>query len=67
MKKIINENYEFITDYVFNSSLVATDIVSWYSCSDPIVWKNKEEKNAKRIELKINKIINLIFTCVMKR
>lgn len=46
-EKIINENYEFTTDYIFNSSSAAAKIVSGYSCSGPIVWKNKEGKMLK--------------------
>lgn len=48
-EKIINENYEFTTDYVFNSSSAAADIVSGYSCSGPVVWKNKEGKMLKEL------------------
>ena len=48
-EKIINENYEFTTDYIFNSSSAAADIVSGYSCSGPVVWKNKEGKMLKEL------------------
>lgn len=49
-EKIINENYEFISDYTFNSSSAAADVISGYSNSGPIVWKNKEGKTLKELE-----------------
>lgn len=48
-EKIIDENYEFTTDYLFTSPSAASDVVSGYSTSGPIVWKNKEGKMLKEL------------------
>ena len=48
-EKIIDENYKFTSDYVFNSSSAAADIISGYSNSGPIVWKNKDGISLKEL------------------
>lgn len=48
-EKIINENYEFSSDYVFSSSSAAADVISGYSNSGPVVWKNKNGKMLKEL------------------
>lgn len=48
-EKIINEKYEFTSDYVFNSSSAAAGVISGGSRNGIIVWKNKEGKSLKEI------------------
>lgn len=48
-EKIINEKYEFTSDYIFSSPSAAADIISGYSNSGPVVWKNKDGKMLKKL------------------
>lgn len=48
-EKIINEEYEFTSDYTFSSSSAAADVISGYSNSGPIVWKDKDGRMLKEL------------------